>query len=109
MILKNISNPYTEPVEMDDFLCFGKAEDNHVVLTEVELAEKHARIERKGDKYLIRDLRTEQGTFVNGVRIFQTFLNPGDVIRIGKSEFILQSPIEAEFEEQMSSKNQKWN
>lgn len=46
MYLKNLSNPHSEPIEMTEFLCFGSAQDNHVVLEE-DSNEKHARIEKR--------------------------------------------------------------
>ena len=109
MILKNLSNPYAEPIEMAEFLCFGSGKDNHIVLEESDTAEKHARIEKKGDAYMLRDLRSQQGTFVNGVKVLESFINPGDVIKMGNTEFILQSIGHVDFNEVMGSKNTKWN
>lgn len=107
MFLKNLSNPHSEPIEMTEFLCFGSAQDNHIVLTE-DTNEKHARIEKKGNEYLVRDLRSTNGTFVNDVKILESYLNVGDVIKIGNTEFIFHSKSEAPKSEHMTSKNLKW-
>jgi DNA-binding NtrC family response regulator len=49
----------------------------------------HARIERlAGKSYWIADLRSRNGTFVNGHRVAQARLEPGDVIRCGDSLLI---------------------
>ncbi|MES2769044.1 MAG: sigma 54-interacting transcriptional regulator [Bdellovibrionota bacterium] len=108
MFLKNLSNPHSDPIEMTEFLCFGSAEDNHIVLTEEHMNEKHARIEKKGSEYLVRDLRSARGTFVNDVQILERYLHPGDIIKIGSTEFIFHSSNTVSLAEQMTSKNPKW-
>lgn len=47
--------------------------------------ERHARIERRDSGFVIRDLRSTEGTFVNGTRIFEAWLQEGDQIQIGDS------------------------
>ncbi|PWU17774.1 MAG: hypothetical protein C5B49_08245, partial [Bdellovibrio sp.] len=44
---------------------------------------RHARIERRGAGFVIRDLRSNGGTFVNGTRIVEAHLQSGDIIRLG--------------------------
>lgn len=109
MLLKNLSSPHLEPIEMTEFLCFGSDSDNHVVLTEEDMGAKHARIEKKGDEYLVRDLRSTKGTFINGVRILESYLNPGDVLKLGNTEFIFHSSQQASCSEEMTSKNSAWD
>lgn len=92
---------------MTEFLCFGSSNDNHVV--SIEMAERHARIEKKGADYLIRDLRSASGTFVNGVKVLECYLNPGDILKIGETEFVFHSPISIEQNEVLTSQNKKWN
>jgi pSer/pThr/pTyr-binding forkhead associated (FHA) protein len=65
MILKNLSQPQSQPIEMTEFICFGRSQDNHIVLDDAQAADRHARIEKKEDKYLLRDLRTASGTSFN--------------------------------------------
>lgn len=108
MFLKNLSNPYADPIEMTDFLCIGSAVDNHVILSEDDTNDKHARIEKKGTEYIVRDLRTLKGTYVNDVKILESYLNPGDVIKIGNTEFIFHSKNQISHNEVMTSKNQYW-
>lgn len=52
------------------------------------LSSRHAIIEFNGGSLLIRDLSSKNGTFVNGVRICEKQLEPGDVIRVGGSLFV---------------------
>lgn len=47
--------------------------------------DRHARIELKETGFMIRDLRSPKGTFVNGTRINEAWLQDGDEIKIGDS------------------------
>lgn len=47
------------------------------------IGERHARIEKKETGFMIRDLRSAQGTFVNGTKISEAWLQDGDEISIG--------------------------
>lgn len=49
------------------------------------VAERHARVEKKDSGYLIRDLRSSSGTYVNGTRISEAWLQEGDEIQVGNS------------------------
>ncbi len=73
-------------VEVGDFLSLGRDPENQVTLDDEFASSRHARIERKPGAFLLRDLRSRNGTFVNGARIFEAQLNDGDRIRIGRSE-----------------------
>src|SRR5690606_18898283 len=56
-----------------------------------DVADRHARIEKKGDKYLLRDLNSDFGTFLNGLPIKEEYLNIGDKLTIGHHVFDLES------------------
>lgn len=54
-----------------------------VLLEDPDVSRQHAAIERYGSRYLIRDLGSTNGTFVNGERIDARILEPRDVIEVG--------------------------
>lgn len=55
-----------------------------VQVDDVRASRRHARIDRSGDKYIVRDLGSMNGTFVNGARLLgEKQLKDGDVISIG--------------------------
>jgi len=45
---------------------------------------RHAAVTRQGEEMVLRDLGTEEGTFVNNERMTQHTLRDGDTIRVGK-------------------------
>ncbi len=54
------------------------------------VARVHCEIQVQGKRVLLQDARTPTGTFVNGVRITETELQPGDVVKIGHTEMRFQ-------------------
>jgi hypothetical protein len=69
-------------------LRIGRSFGNDIVLSEPTVSRQHAQILPSGGEYILCDRGSANGTFVDGVRIFQRPLQPGDRIRIGHSEFV---------------------
>jgi transcriptional regulator with GAF, ATPase, and Fis domain len=68
----------------------GKKDNCDIILTDKTVSRNHFEIIRHQDNFLLRDLESTNGTFINDIRVREAFLTPGDVIKIGKSrlEFI---------------------
>jgi len=65
----------------------GRAEENEVGLFgDPGVLARHARIERRGQTFFLKDLSTQQGTFLNGQRIESAELHDNDRIRISNYE-----------------------
>jgi pilus assembly protein CpaF len=65
---------------------------NDVVLNEGIISKRHARLCQREGRWVVEDLQSTCGTWVNGLRISEPYLlKPGDKIYIG--EFILQIEI----------------
>jgi hypothetical protein len=60
----------------------GRRVDNHVVIEDLRVSRVHAQIRAIKGHYVIFDLDSSGGTFVNGVRLGQATLYPGDVISL---------------------------
>lgn len=80
----------TQSLELSEHTPLGR-EAQWPGATEPKASDRHARIERKEQGYLIRDLRSEHGTFVNGTRVSEAWLQPGDEIRIGDAIGLFQA------------------
>jgi pSer/pThr/pTyr-binding forkhead associated (FHA) protein len=67
----------------------GRSSKNALRVNEGTVSERHASIKWDKSSYKITDLRSTNGTFVNGRRVSGvTILKPGDKIRLGK--FVLK-------------------
>lgn len=75
----------------------GTLPQNDLVLTDHTVSRRHAEVEEKTNGYVIRDLDSTNGTFLNGVRVREAYLTPGSVIRLGQTE-ISFSPMEEHIE-----------
>jgi len=69
-------------------LRIGRNSDNNIVLDEPMVSRHHAEIVEREGVYGIRDLGSTNGTYVDGVRVFERALQPGSRIRIGFAELI---------------------
>lgn len=64
----------------------GRVGGNDIIIPETGVSRQHARIERDGDRLVIVDLGSLNGTWVNEERIEQArALRNGDVIQIGRT------------------------
>jgi DNA-binding NtrC family response regulator len=99
-----------QQIEVGEFLTIGRDPSNQVVLNDDFVSGRHARIERKPHGFLIRDLRSRNGTFVNGARVLEAMLNDGDGLRIGHSELCFSRERSDSSENlHLRSKNPIWN
>ncbi|MEG6567173.1 FHA domain-containing protein [Thermoanaerobacterium saccharolyticum] len=66
----------------------GRADDCDIVVENPYVSSKHAMIRKKGKKYIIQDLNSTNGTFVNGKRVKNIArLKNEDVIKLGNEEY----------------------
>jgi len=75
----------TSQVNIEERAVIGRLPECSVQLKEPHASRKHAVIYRHGEEWYIRDLDTRNGTFVNGHRIHDREIKPGDVITIGRA------------------------
>jgi DNA-binding NtrC family response regulator len=69
-----------------DEIAIGAMADNDVVLHDETVSRSHCKIRVEGDSYLVADLESTNGTFVNRVRIREAFLKPGCTLTAGNTE-----------------------
>lgn len=65
---------------------FGRSTVASVVVDDVYVSDEHAQVLRVEDGWVVRDLGSTNGTFLNGAKVTQpTALAAGDHLRIGKT------------------------
>ncbi len=60
----------------------GRRPDNHLVIDDRRVSRTHAQMRFINGEFVIFDLESNGGTFVNGARISRSILQPGDVISL---------------------------
>src|SRR6476469_9832989 len=73
-----------------DMTVIGRREDCDLRIPLGEVSRKHCRIVRDGDMLKLEDLGSSNGTFLNGQRVQEALLSPGDTIQVGPVVFALQ-------------------
>ena len=61
----------------------GRSPANTIPLKDAKISRKHAQIHRAGGKYVLIDLESSNGTYVNDKRVSEHPLQPHDVVRMG--------------------------
>ncbi len=68
-----------------DQLTIGRDSSSGVAINDAEISRKHAKLNFQGGKYVIEDLGSTNGTFVNGQRLVSAVvLKSGDVVSFGE-------------------------
>lgn len=79
-----------------DALAIGRDAANDIALDSPKVSRKHARIERRGDAFVLRDLNSTNGTWVGAQRVQEYTLNDGDSIRIGDARLVFKRGFQTE-------------
>jgi hypothetical protein len=74
----------------------GRALDNDLVIPSTDVSRHHARLEQVSGGYRIVDLGSTNGTLVNGRRVTEQVLAPGDILTLGATELSFQMSDAAE-------------
>ncbi len=69
----------------------GRHPENNIRLSDREVSKEHAAIERNGAAYVLRDLGSSNGTFVNGRRIRELKLREGDELVVGNCRLVFHA------------------
>ncbi len=69
----------------------GRALDNDVVLEDTRVSRYHAELRLREGRYYLRDLRSTNGTLVNGRPVVEEPLKPGDLVSLGGLELLFQA------------------
>lgn len=70
----------------------GRSRTNAVALTDGKVSRNHARLDPVRKTYILTDLGSANGTFVNGVRITQPVrLRDGDTLQVGDTQLVFHA------------------
>ena len=74
--------------EINSFISLGRDKDNIIVLEDDFASRRHCRIQRQEDKgFVLQDMNSQNGTFLNGSRVYKALLKNNDRIQLGKKSF----------------------
>jgi hypothetical protein len=80
-----------------DQLTIGRDSTNEIVINDAEISRRHARLTFQGGKYVLEDLGSTNGTFVNGQRLAgPRVLKAGEVVSFGEQIVLVFEAINAD-------------
>src|SRR5437867_10661278 len=69
----------------------GRVEDNAFQIPETSVSSHHAELHLRGNDLLVKDLNSTNGTFINGEKVTEAILKPGQILRLGMIEMRLET------------------
>ena len=72
------------PVQKGYSLTIGRKRINDIIIENLAVSSHHAKIDSVGDGFVLIDLQSKNGSFVNEQRVSSHWLKEGDFINIGK-------------------------
>lgn len=72
----------------EDPLIIGRETAANVCVADASVSRRHSKIEKRDDTFVITDLESLNGTFINNVPVRSRVLEHGDHVRIGESQFL---------------------
>ena len=79
-------------IELDGAsLTIGRSSDNGLVLNDARVSRHHARMQARRGTLVFTDLRSTNGSRVNGVRVAEVVLGEGDRIEVGDTVLVVES------------------
>lgn len=95
--------------ELDEPVFFiGRLPENAISIANMGVSRRHAKIEEDADRqYVITDLNSLNGTYVNGKRIKKANLNNGDKIAIGKYTILYEDAGQHQYHEINTESNEQ--
>ena len=73
-----------------DKTTIGRVEDNTFQIPEPSVSSHHCEILMRGSDVVVHDLNSTNGTFINGEKISESVLKPGQTLRLGQIEMRLE-------------------
>ena len=69
----------------------GRADQNEIQIVKPGISRQHATVELTAEGYILRDLKSNNGTYVNGDRITEHLLTDGDVVEVGPIRLVFHA------------------
>ena len=95
----------TQYVLRKDKVEIGRRPSSDIVLTESSVSSMHAQVVQSEGEWKVLNLLSSNGTFVNGEKVINQILKPGDMVAFAGSEFVFSLVEDDEIEEESSVSN----
>lgn len=85
---KNLGAVY--PVPWCGTLNIGRSRTNNIVVEDRTASGEHCRLKHDGEKFILYDLKSTNGSFVNDHKVSQSYVKDGDTVQVGETHFLFK-------------------
>lgn len=71
-----------------DKITIGRSADNSICLKEASVSSTHAQIRKSDDRWKLMNLLSSNGSYVNGEKVTEKYIYPGDHVAFAEAEFV---------------------
>lgn len=89
VLFKKDGSQKTFPLE-SNITIIGRRQDCDLCIPLMSVSRRHCQLNSNKDTLVVRDLKSCNGTYLNGKRIDEATVKPGDYLKIGPLVFLLQ-------------------
>ena len=72
------------------WVTIGRGDKNAFQIVETSVSSQHCEVLLRGNELVVRDLRSTNGTFIDGKTVTEAALQPGQILRLGEVELRLE-------------------
>ena len=69
----------------------GRVEDNTFQIAEPSVSSHHCEVLLRGSDVVVRDLNSTNGSYINGEKVTESVIKPGQILRLGQVELRLET------------------
>src|ERR1017187_99567 len=80
----------TQELKLDK-TTIGRAEDNTFQIAEASVSSHHCEMLLHGSEVKVRDLNSTNGSYINGEKVTESVIKPGQILRLGQIEMRLET------------------
>ncbi len=97
LTMRSGPNPGTVYALDGDQISIGRESSNEIAVNDAEVSRRHARLTFQGGKYVLEDMGSTNGTFVNGQRLTgPRVLKSGEVISLGEQIVFVYEAVDSD-------------
>ncbi|MDQ6932806.1 MAG: FHA domain-containing protein [Candidatus Eremiobacteraeota bacterium] len=85
--------PLNARVELAGPVTIGRDKDSDLALSDPGISRHHARLQARGGAWMLHDLESTNGTFVNGTRVDHARIGKGDVVTLGSTRLCVEETV----------------
>lgn len=92
-VLRGVSGPaFGKTYPIPALQTIGRSDECNIAIATDEISRRHASVKPTPDGLAVEDLGSANGTFINGQRVQNGLLKPGDELRLDTVRFLLVAP-----------------